>query len=372
MNRTIRFSKFGAMLVTSFGLLLLTSPATLARKKAARPKPASVAAVQQKPQPQPEEENSRRFWPPEFRPAATTPAAKPRTGRYKPVVRPANGGGSITAPSTEPAQSTALGVTLWLLREGNPPPTPTPTPAPVANKTAEAAQGQSRGMKPESKDETARVLVKKKLTTSNNNNSETTVPMFAERIEADTPLKVGQLLRLSVEIPQDGYLYVIDREKYEDGTVSAPFLIYPTNPNSNEHQVKAGRTIELPDSENAFEVKLRSESNNSVLTGELLSFIVTPRPLENLPRPDADGNIQLPETQVKAWEKQWAQNIPVQQLELEKGAGKTRTTSEQSALTEKGKALKQDDPLPQTVFRISVKRGSPFIVQMPLRIDKSK
>lgn len=339
-------------LVTLASLLLLSSPAALA---------------QQKPAAQPEEENSRRFWPPEFRPAATTPTAKPRTGRYKPVGRPASGGSSITAPSNETAQAAAMGVTLWLLRS---PAEVKPTPAPPANQAnAQAnaqAAGQSRGF---GQEETARVLVKKRL---NNSATETTVPMVAERLEAGTPLKVGQLLRLSVEIPQDGYLYVIDREKYADGTQSAPYLIFPTDPASNEHRVKAGRIIELPDSENAFEVKLRSESNNAILTGELLSFIVTPRPLENLPRPDADGTVLLPETQVQGWEKQWSQNLQIKQMELEKGAGKTRTRSEQQALTEPGQQLKQDDPLPQTVFQISVKRGTPFIVQMPLKIDKTK
>ena len=301
------------------------------------------------------EENSRRFWPPEFRPQPAAPSQKPRTGRYKPATttRPAT---ILNAPAAETA---ALGVTLWLLR----------APAevkPEAKPVTPAANGASGSRSISASDETARVLVKKKI-----GSSERSEVMVPQRIEADTPLRVGQLLRLSLEVPQDGYLYVVDREKYADGTIGAPYLIFPSDPQSREHLVKAGRAIELPDPDYAFEVKLKSEDSDKVLAGELLSFIVTPKPLEGIPRPNQDdGTIKLSKEQVAEWETQWGKNIQVQQLELEKGAGKARTQAEQNALTKSGQALKQDDPLPQTVFQIAVKRGSPFMVQLPLTIGK--
>ncbi len=288
-----------------------------------------------------QEENSRRFWPPEFRPQATTTNAKPRAGRYKSVTpRP------VTIAQAEPA---TLGVTLWLMR----------TPAELK----QAASG-SRALS--SNDEAARILIKKKV-----GNSERDQEVIPQRIEANTPLKEGQLLRFSVEVPQSGYLYVIDREKYADGKLSAPYLIYPSNPQGQEHAVKAGRAIELPGGNDVFEVKLHSDENHAALAGEVLSFIVTPRPLENLPRANADESpIKLTEAQVATWEKQWGKNLRVEQLELEKGAGQPRTTTEQKALTNAAQTLKQGDPLPQTVFRIAIKRGNPFIVQLPLRIGK--
>jgi hypothetical protein len=331
MNTITDLSKLAGLLLSAV-VLALGSQTTLAQ--------------------QPEAENSRRFWPPEFRPKTATPSNKPpRTGRYKPA--------PSTRPSTlinKPADETAaLGVTLWLLR----------SPEEVKQAAAPAtAPNGSRSIS--ANDETARVLVKKRI-----GNSERNEVMVPQRIEADTPLKVGQLLRLSLEVPQDGYLYVVDREKYADGTIGAPYLIFPSNPQSNEHAVKAGRIIELPDPEYAFEVKLKSEDSDKVLAGELLSFIVTPKPLEGIPRPNQDdGTIKLTKEQVAAWEVQWGKNIQVQQLELEKGAGKTRTQAEQNALTKAGQELKQEDPLPQTVFQISVKRGSPFMVQMPLKIGR--
>jgi hypothetical protein len=293
-----------------------------------------------------QEENSRRFWPPEFRPQATAANAKPRTGRYKSLTpnRP------VTIAQAEPA---TLGVTLWLMR--------TPEELKQAASGSRALSSSSLGG-----DEAARILIKKKV-----GNSERDQEVIPQRIEANTPLKEGQLLRLSVEVPQSGFLYVIDRERYADGKLSAPYLIYPSNPQGQEHSVKAGRAIELPGGNAVFEVKLHSDETHAALAGEVLSFIVTPKPLENLPRGNADESpIKLAEAQVAAWEKQWGKNMRIEQLELEKGAGQMRTTTEQAALTSKSQTLKQGDPLPQTVFRLAIKRGNPFIVQLPLKIGK--
>lgn len=314
---------------------------------------AGAALAQQKPKAQPEADNSRGFWPPEFRPAAPA-GAKPRPGTYRPAkgTRPA---ASTLKPGAE--LPNGLGVTLWLLRPAQDFKNATPPPATRANQT-----------KPEPKrdEEIARVLVKKQI-----GNSERTEEMVPERIQADTPLKVGQLLRLSVEVPQDGYLYVIDREKYTDGTTGEAFLIFPSNPKSDEHLVKAGRIIELPDSKDyVFEVKLRSDMANKTLSGEMLSFLVSPRPLDGIPAADAEGLIRLPDTLVTDWETKWGQNTVLGKAELETGKGRARTRSEQNAMTSNNQALTQADPLPQTVFTVAVKRGSPFIVKMPLTIGK--
>lgn len=316
---------------------------------------AWATLAQQKPKAQPEADNSRGFWPPEFRPAAPA-GAKPRPGIYRPAkgTRPA----PLPKPGAEPANG--LGVTLWLLRPAQDFKTPAPTPTPAAPR--------SNQPKPTStpEEEIARVLVKKKV-----GNSERTDEMIPERIEANTPLKVGQLLRLSVEVPQDGYLYVIDREKYTDGTTSDAFLIFPSNPRSDEHLVKAGRIIELPDSKDyVFEVKLISDTTNKTLSGEMLSFLVSPRPLDGIPAADAEGLIRLPDALVTEWETKWSQNTVLGRAELETGKGRARTRSEQSALTNNNQALTQADPLPQTVFTVAVKRGSPYMVKMPLTIGK--
>src|ERR1044072_7160403 len=50
-----------------------------------------------------------------------------------------------------------------------------------------------------------------------------------ERVEEGTALSPGQRVRLSIEsLSRNGYLYVIDREEYGDGTFGDPVLIFPT------------------------------------------------------------------------------------------------------------------------------------------------
>jgi hypothetical protein len=299
---------------------------------------AQSAGIAQK-----EEENSRRFWPPDFRPAAANPKPKPRTGKYNRVTpqRPSN-------PTLAPAQEAVLGVTLWLLRS---PEETKQVAKPPVKEPDQTAQVDNQ--------EAARVLVKK-----SNGKKEA---MVAERVEANTAFREGQMLRLSIEVPQDGYLYVLDREKFADGKISDPYLVFPTNPRSNENLVKAGRIVELPDSEHVFEISRLSANNNAPLVGELLTFIVSPRPLEGLPRANPDDSpILLPRALVEDWEKKWAAQF--EQLELEQGAGKARTKAEQQATESAGQTLTQDDPLPQTVFRLAVKRGNPFLVRFPLTI----
>jgi hypothetical protein len=343
MMQTIQIKKFSVGLALTAGLLF----------------GSWAALAQQKPKAQPKVDNSqvddsRGFWPPEFRPAAPA-GAKPRPGTYRPAK------GTRPMPATvKPSEEApnGLGVTLWLLRPAQEFKAATPAPPPTRSNQPKPT--------PTPAEEIARVLVKKKV-----GNSERTDEMIPERIESNTPLKVGQLLRLSVEVPQDGYLYVIDREKYTDGSIGDAFLIFPSNPKSDEHLVRAGRIIELPDSkEYVFEVKLRSETENKTLSGELLSFLVSPRPLDGIPAADTEGLIRLPDAMVTEWETKWGQNTVLGQAELETGKGRARTRSEQNALTGNSQGLTQADPLPQTVFTVAVKRGSPYMVKMPLTIGK--
>ena len=50
--------------------------------------------------------------------------------------------------------------------------------------------------------------------------------LTAERIDTGAPLALGDRVRLTIESPNGGFLYVIDREVYDDGTTSDPYLIF--------------------------------------------------------------------------------------------------------------------------------------------------
>ena len=124
-----------------------------------------------------------------------------------------------------------------------------------------------------------------------------------ERISANTKLTPGDRLRVSVEAARTGYLYVIDREQYADGSFSEPYLIFPTIRTLNgDNKVTVGKLIEIPaqdDNPPYFTIK-RSRPDQ---VAEVLSVLITAEPLEGL---EIKDNAQkLATTRVAAWEKRF-------------------------------------------------------------------
>jgi uncharacterized protein DUF4384 len=183
-----------------------------------------------------------------------------------------------------------------------------------------------------------------------------------ERVEADTIFAPGERVRLGIETPRDGYLYVIDREQYTDGSLSDPYLIFPSLLNRDgANSVAAGKLVELPERA-AFQLKpLRPD-----YAGEVLTILVTPEPLKDI-KP-ASGAVKLDSEMVAQWESQWAG--AAERFELVGGAGKPYTKAEKEAGQDGARALTQDDAMPQTLYQVDVKSGSTLLVKVPLRIGK--
>jgi Domain of unknown function (DUF4384) len=183
-----------------------------------------------------------------------------------------------------------------------------------------------------------------------------------ERVEADTIFASGERVRLGIESPRDGYLYVIDREQYADGAVSDPYLIFPSLLNRDgANSVAAGKLVELPE-RSAFQLKpLRPD-----YAGEVLTILVTPEPLKDV-KPGS-GPVKLDPETVARWESQWSGAF--ERFELVGGAGKPYTKAEKEAGQDGARALNQDDAMPQTLYHVNVKSGSPLLVKVPLRIKK--
>ena len=253
------------------------------------------------------------------RPAATKPAPAKRPA-YRPV--------SAAAPTLPKAGAGTvdLGVTLWRLR-----------PA-------------------QSSDDGARLLV------------QDAAELTAERIEVGAPLAIGDRVRLSIESPSAGFLYVIDRELYSDGTMSDPYLIFPTSrTRQGDNAVRAGRLVDIPDQQdrpNYFSVRPSRPGQ----TGELITILVTPTALDNVTV--ADKPLVLEKELVGSWEKSWGG--PVQQFALTGGVKRLWTREEQASASDGTRLLKQDDPPPQTIFRLAAKKGSPVLVNVRLPYATTK
>lgn len=249
-----------------------------------------------------QEEQTRSIVPEAFLKAR--PAAPKATATGAPLYR------RVSRPGAKAAAGTVseIGVTIWKLRA--------------------AAPG-----------DTARLLVQ---------DPQGAVQWTPQRVEAGTPLALGDRVRVSVESPRDGYLYVIDREQYADGTTSDPFLIFPTTrARGGDNRVTAGRLVELPAQTDAPPFfTLQATRPNQV--AELITVLISQQPLTDAtPGP---GPLALSRDTVARWEKEAGSTV--EQLEMVGGAGRVWSSEEQRAGADATRLLTQQDPPPQTVFRV--------------------
>jgi hypothetical protein len=189
-----------------------------------------------------------------------------------------------------------------------------------------------------------------------------------ERISANTRLDQGDRLRISVEAARTGYLYVVDREQYAGGSVSEPYLIFPTTRTlGGNNQVTVGKIIELPardDRPPYFTVK-RSRSDQ---VAEVLIVLISPSPLEGIEITDKAQ--KLSEAQVAKWEKSWGARVGL--LELEAGAGKPWSREEKEAGSGVAQVLKSDAPAPQAIYyQPNTKSNEPVLIKVRLRYGYS-
>lgn len=268
-----------------------------------------------------EGETTRKLWDTAFIDQPKRPAAASSARRRYRIATP-------NVPTDRITADTVVGVTLWRLRP---------------SKTTDTGE---------------RILVQE---------GSESVDWIPERVEADTKLTAGTRVRLSVEAARAGYLYVIDREQYADGSVGEPYLIFPTTrTNGGNNEVKAGRIIEIPtqDDRPPFFTLKPSRSDQ---VSEVISVLVSPTPLDGLQIGATAQKLSV--EQVATWEKSWGGTVG--RLEMQNGAGKTWTRQEKEAGGDSTRSLTQDEPAPQTLYyKPEAKSGQPVMVNVALRYGK--
>jgi len=181
-----------------------------------------------------------------------------------------------------------------------------------------------------------------------------------ERISANTRLVQGDKLRITVEAVRAGYLYVIDREQYADGTLGEPYLIFPTTrTGGGDNQVAVGRLLEIPaqDDSPPFFTMRKSRPDH---VAEVVSVLVSPTPVEGLQINDKAQ--KLSEAQVASWEKNWGSSVG--RLEMST-TGQAWTREEKDSTT---RALTASAPAPQLLFyRPMLKASEPLFVKLKLQ-----
>ncbi|CAN5631795.1 hypothetical protein BH20ACI4_BH20ACI4_13620 [soil metagenome] len=196
-----------------------------------------------------------------------------------------------------------------------------------------------------------------------------------ERLLTESPLTAGERIRLSIEsLSHSGYLYVVERELYSDGSFSDPKLIYPTlRSRYKNNPVSAGTLVFVPEGTRHFRVTSTQTEKRQV--AEVLTIVVSPKPLIE-PSSLQMKAIDVPIETMSEWLDQW--EVDTTLLEQIDGEGQTITLVEQSAgldaakgLNEESSVLTQDDAVPQSIFRSKIKIGNPVLVNVYLNFKSN-
>lgn len=195
----------------------------------------------------------------------------------------------------------------------------------------------------------------------------------AERLDSSLPLALGDSVRIGIEsLTHAGYLYIIDREKYSDGTYGPPTLLYPTlRYRGGDNYVRPGDVTFLPGP--GREITVTADYGRNQVAEELI-IVVSPTRL--VPQSELRAEqVKISPNQLLQWIKNWsAEEIQIDQIDTQ---GQAMTEAERLAgaeqskgLTERPKPLSQSDPMPQTTFEMKIKRGSPLITTVTLPIKQ--
>ena len=247
------------------------------------------------------------------------PAAAQSAGAPLPTYRPVDG----TLPERDGANVSDVGVTVWRLRRA------------AASDTTRLLVHQPQGPAQQ---------------------------WTPERIEVGTPLNVGDRVRFSIEYPRDGYLYVIDREQYADGSTSEPYLIFPTTRTRNgDNRVTGGRLIEIPAQTDAPPY-LTLQRTRADQLAERITVLISQQPLPDVvPGPVP---IVLSRRTVAAWEQRGGSIVNA--LEMIGGAGRVWSAAEQRAGADTTRLLTQYEPPPQTLLRVETSSPDLVVAQFTL------
>jgi hypothetical protein len=182
------------------------------------------------------------------------------------------------------------------------------------------------------------------------------------RIPLDQPLRVGDQVRLGFEFPREGFLYVVDRERYKDGSCGEPYLIFPVlNLNHGDNRVLPGRLIEIPSQADALKA-LTVHRQNERHVGEELLILFSPEHLASVTAGQPDS--ALPRKVVEGWERDWS--VSSSRLDLA-DSGEAWTVVEKAAGAEQ-RLLTQADPMPQSLVVASVAADRPFLLHVSLEV----
>jgi hypothetical protein len=190
----------------------------------------------------------------------------------------------------------------------------------------------------------------------------------ATRIEDNVPLNNGERVRIGLEsLSHRGYVYIIDREKFADGSLGEGYLIFPsTKIDGGKNWALPGLQIHLPRADGCFCVK--SRNTQRVLVADVLTVILSPTPLLSAREIGVDA-VPIPVSLGVFLDR--GDKEKTFRAILRDGRGLAQSSAEQNAgtkgLLDTEPVLTQSDLPPQTFYQSIVPIGKAAVFNFSIR-----
>ena len=188
----------------------------------------------------------------------------------------------------------------------------------------------------------------------------------AELADPEEVFPDGSLVRMTVESPYDGYLYVISRELHSNAEAGPAYLIYPSQRlGRGLNQVAAGELVDIPAADDRPPY-FRLEQMNAGYEGEEILVFLTPAAVKDVSTTPS-GQVIPPEL-IETWEREWSVPAKI----YEDGREPERVVEHPVAEAVDGEITDSKlilyDALPQTWYEIDAMSGAPFLLEIPIRV----
>ena len=187
-----------------------------------------------------------------------------------------------------------------------------------------------------------------------------------ERLDTNAPYTNGDTIRLTIESPTSGFMYIVDQEQYADGSYGPTMLVFPTSKTrKGNNLIPAWTPVEVPAYPAIWRFKpreLKEGELRKMQTAEVLTIIISPTRLVDRSR-IGDKQLALNNGEFEGWRAKW--QTTVQQFDVENSVGQI---AKSKGVEQEGD---EDDLGAQTTYQVAIKPGHPVFVRMPLRFKDS-
>lgn len=200
---------------------------------------------------------------------------------------------------------------------------------------------------------------------------ESTVKMTPTRATSETVFADGEFIRLTIEVPFESYIYILNREQYVNNTMSDPYLVFPSEIDKDgSAKGVPGKLVYIPNRIDYFEIT-RLSADGPQKAAEVFTVLLTKGPLNELPPLKKDEERRKIDRQLfDRWERAWGGQL--WRFEREGGVGTAITKVEKNAGKPDGELLTVADPEPQTVYHVTGKSGDILLFTVRARIRNQK